>query len=232
MPSSPAEGAAARSTPSCEPFATRYGDLIRARYPKIPRRVSGYNLDQLLAGEWISCGAIAGRDRRHVRDRARSQSEADPKSRSTGRSSDSVTRIRSLRADHVPEILEFQPIGLEGFEGSIVDGLKRKSAPNLELLPQGRGFLLVEFGSDDPGETDHRARQLIDQLKRTADPPDIRLYTAQRSAPCLEDTRVRSTLSRRRARLPAGMGRMGRRGCRAGETGRLPARYPQTARRI
>ncbi len=26
----------------------RYADLIRARYPKIPRRVSGYNLDELL----------------------------------------------------------------------------------------------------------------------------------------------------------------------------------------
>src|SRR5437016_5911814 len=26
----------------------QYGDLIRARYPKIPRRVSGYNLDELL----------------------------------------------------------------------------------------------------------------------------------------------------------------------------------------
>src|SRR6202035_1190028 len=25
-----------------------YADLVRARYPKIPRRVSGYNLDQLL----------------------------------------------------------------------------------------------------------------------------------------------------------------------------------------
>jgi hypothetical protein len=26
----------------------RYADLIRKRYPKIPRRVSGYNLDDLL----------------------------------------------------------------------------------------------------------------------------------------------------------------------------------------
>src|SRR5881398_3474095 len=26
----------------------RYADLIRERYPRIPRRVSGYNLDQLL----------------------------------------------------------------------------------------------------------------------------------------------------------------------------------------
>ena len=60
-------------------------------------------------------------------------------------------------ADHVPEILEFEPIGLEGFEGSIVDGLERKGAPHLELLPEGRGFLLVEFGSDDPARRQRRA---------------------------------------------------------------------------
>ena len=40
-------------------------------------------------------------------------------------------------ADHVPEILPLKPIGLEGFEGSIVDGLKKKNAPNLELIPGG-----------------------------------------------------------------------------------------------
>src|SRR5207244_13270081 len=52
-------------------------------------------------------------------------------------------------ADHVPEILEFGPIGLEGFEGSIVEGLRKKRAPNLELMPAGGGYLLVEFGADD-----------------------------------------------------------------------------------
>jgi hypothetical protein len=31
-----------------EDLAERYGDLVRERYPKIPRRVSGYNLDDLL----------------------------------------------------------------------------------------------------------------------------------------------------------------------------------------
>jgi FAD/FMN-containing dehydrogenase len=55
-----------------------------------------------------------------------------------------------VAADHVPEILSFQPIGFEGFEGSIVDGLRRKGAPKLDLLPDGRGIVLVEFGSDDP----------------------------------------------------------------------------------
>ena len=28
----------------------------------------------------------------------------------------------------------------------MIDGLRKKNAPNLELLPEGRGFLLVEFG--------------------------------------------------------------------------------------
>ena len=32
----------------CAASADRYGDLVRERYPKIPRRVSGYNLDDLL----------------------------------------------------------------------------------------------------------------------------------------------------------------------------------------
>ena len=33
---------------SCARSATSYADLIRARFPRIPRRVSGYNLDELL----------------------------------------------------------------------------------------------------------------------------------------------------------------------------------------
>ena len=37
----------------------RYADLIRARFPKIPRRVSGYNLDDLLP-EQIQRGSRAG----------------------------------------------------------------------------------------------------------------------------------------------------------------------------
>ena len=35
-------------TESCERLRDRYGDQIRARFPRIPRRVSGFNLDELL----------------------------------------------------------------------------------------------------------------------------------------------------------------------------------------
>ncbi len=46
--SSATAAGAARSTPACKALRDRYADLIRERYPDIPRRVSGYNLDELL----------------------------------------------------------------------------------------------------------------------------------------------------------------------------------------
>ncbi|MEA2542699.1 MAG: hypothetical protein QOH35_4065, partial [Acidobacteriaceae bacterium] len=82
-----------------------------------------------------------------------------------------------IAADHVPEILSFQPIGFEGFEGSIVDGLRAKGAPKLELLPQGRGIVLVEFGADDPDAARALAEQLIERLQQVPDAPNTRLYT-------------------------------------------------------
>jgi hypothetical protein len=63
------------------------------------------------------------------------------------------------------------------FEGSIVDGLKNKGAAHLDLLPEGRGILLVEFGSDDAARTEKIARKLIERLKLADPRPTTRLYT-------------------------------------------------------
>jgi hypothetical protein len=46
-----------------------YTELIRQRYPRIPRRVSGYNLDELLPENGFHV-ARARRLREHVRHRA------------------------------------------------------------------------------------------------------------------------------------------------------------------
>jgi Fe-S oxidoreductase len=82
-----------------------------------------------------------------------------------------------LAADHVTEILNFHPIGLEGFEGSMADGLKKKGFPNVDLLPEGCGYLIVEFGSDDPGQSQETARQLVEHIKRLPGAPTSRIYT-------------------------------------------------------
>jgi FAD/FMN-containing dehydrogenase/Fe-S oxidoreductase len=155
----------------------RYAPQIRARFPQIPRRVSGYNLDQLLpengfhvaralVGTEGTCAIVLGATVRLI--------DSPPCRTLVGLGySDAFAA-----ADHVPAILETAPIGLEGFEGGIVDGLTHKGAPNLELLPQGRGILLVEYGSTDPAESVAAANRLVERLSRFSDAPDARIYSA------------------------------------------------------
>jgi FAD/FMN-containing dehydrogenase/Fe-S oxidoreductase len=153
-----------------------YADLIRARFPQIPRRVSGYNLDELLPERGFNVArALVGTEGTcAIVLEAKLKLIHSPQHRALVGLG---YRDAFFAADHVPEILPFHPIGLEGFEGSIVDGLQRKGAPNLDLLPEGRGFLLVEFGTDDANEAHRLALQLIDRLKQVNKPPNARLYS-------------------------------------------------------
>ncbi len=153
----------------------QYADLIRERFPQIPRRVSGYNLDELLPERFNLARALVGTEGTCVTVlEARVKLIPSPQHRALVGIG---YRDAFIAADHVPEILTFQPIGFEGFEGSIVDGLRAKGAPKLELLPEGRGIVLVEFGSDDPRHARSLAEQLMDRLKHMPDPPNTRLYT-------------------------------------------------------
>ncbi len=154
----------------------KYAGLIRARFPKIPRRVSGYNLDELLpesnfnvaralVGTEGTCAIVLEAKLKLIRS---------PQHRAlVGLGYPDIFAA----ADYVPELLEFRPIGLEGFEGSIVDGLQRKGAPNLQLLPEGRSFLLVEFGADDPKAAERQALALVERVKSASDAPDVRPYS-------------------------------------------------------
>jgi FAD/FMN-containing dehydrogenase/Fe-S oxidoreductase len=156
----------------------RCADLIRQRFPNIPRRVSGYNLDHLLPENGFHVArALVGTEGTCVTVlEARAKLIPSPQHRSlVGLGYADAFAA----ADHVPDILVLNPIGLEGFEGAIIDGLRRKGAPNLELMPDGRGFLLVEFGADDAAEVDRLAHQLMDRLRQSANPPAMRLYTKQ-----------------------------------------------------
>jgi FAD/FMN-containing dehydrogenases len=125
----------------------RHADEIRRRFPPIPRRVSGYNLPALLAekgfnvaralvGSEGTCAMILGAKVRLV--------ESPP-----GRSL-LVLGYESVyeAGDHVPEILELGPIGLEGIDDRLVADMKavHLHPDDVKLLPPGRGWLLVEFG--------------------------------------------------------------------------------------
>jgi FAD/FMN-containing dehydrogenase/Fe-S oxidoreductase len=154
----------------------RYSSLIRTRFPKIPRRVSGYNLDELLPerGFHVARALVGTEGTCAIVLEAKLKLIHSPQHRTlVGIGYEDAF----VAADHVPEILEFHPIGLEGFEGSIVDGLKSKGAPHVNLLPEGGGILLVEFGSDDPVQTEAAANSLAKRLKSSNATPVVRIYT-------------------------------------------------------
>ncbi len=133
----------------------RYGDLIRQRYPKIPRR-----------GSEATCVMVLEAKLRLVY-------------------SPPVRTLLVLgypdiyqAADHVPRILESKPVGLEGFDEKLVGYMKKKglNTQDLNLLPDGAGWLLVEFGGESKKESDAKAQELMAALRKNHTAPTMKLY--------------------------------------------------------
>ncbi|MGH9596261.1 MAG: FAD-binding and (Fe-S)-binding domain-containing protein, partial [Edaphobacter sp.] len=85
-----------------------------------------------------------------------------------------------LAADHVTQILEHKPIGLEGVDGTLLDALRRKqkSLSDLELLPPGDGFLIVEFGAANQPDANAKARAFVASMNSFPARPTSRIYTS------------------------------------------------------
>ncbi|MGH7905422.1 MAG: FAD-binding and (Fe-S)-binding domain-containing protein, partial [Candidatus Binataceae bacterium] len=144
----------------------RYGNLIRARYPKIPRRVSGYNLDSLLPenGFNLARAMVGSEGTLGIILKTTLQLFPRPK-----RVVMVVLGFRDvfLAADQVPWILEHRPEALEGFDYNLVDFAVTKGNAAVKLLPEaGRAFLIAEFGGDTASEAATRGEHLIDSAKR------------------------------------------------------------------
>jgi FAD/FMN-containing dehydrogenase/Fe-S oxidoreductase len=126
-----------------------YADEIRRRYPNIPRRVSGYNLDYLLPEKGFHVArALVGSESTCVLVlNAKTKLIHSPQHRVL-----LVIAYPSVFAagDEAPRIGELGPIAIEGFQRRVIDNehLKGKHMPGLELFPDGDAWLLVEFGSD------------------------------------------------------------------------------------
>jgi FAD/FMN-containing dehydrogenase/Fe-S oxidoreductase len=158
----------------------RYAPLIREKFPDIPRRVSGYNLDQLLpeAGFHVA-RALVGSEGTCVNIvSALLNLTASPPHR--------VLTVlcypdKFLAADAVPRVLDHKPIGLEGFDGLILEFMRRKGiAPrDLPLLPEGDGFLLVEMGAWDAAEAQAKAEALVEAARSWPDAPIARIYSKE-----------------------------------------------------
>ena len=156
----------------------RYADQMRDHMPHIPRRVSGYNIDQLLPENGFNVArALVGTEGTCV-----NVLEA------TVRLVDSPPARALLvlgypdvysAADDVPQIMEHQPVGLEAIDHRLVEDMEKKhlNVRDLGLLPDGRGWLLVEFGGDNQAQADERAHAAMDALKkRRGRAPSMMVY--------------------------------------------------------
>ena len=161
----------------------RCAPLIRERFPDIPRRVSGYNLNWLLPENGFHVArALVGSEGTCVTIlEATLRLVASPPCRTLV-----VLGYPDVytAADHVLEILEHGPIGLEGIDDVLVGGMKKKNLHprNVELLPPGKGWLLVELGGDSREEADGKARGLMAALADQPDAPSMKLFTDPREA--------------------------------------------------
>ena len=155
----------------------KYAELIRQRYPRIPRRVSGYNLDFLLPERGFDVAkALVGSEGTCVMVlEAELRLVPSPPKRSL-----LVLGYQDVysAADHVMEVMEARPIGLEGIDEKLVQFIQIKGAhaADLNLLPEGGGWLMVEFGGDSKKEADEKARQLMAKLKLKLRSPSMKLY--------------------------------------------------------
>lgn len=154
----------------------RYADLIRERYPAIPRRVSGYNLDDLLpekgfdvaralVGSEGTCAFILEATVRLV---------PEPPARSLV-----VLGYPTVyeAADHVMTIMEHRPVGLEGMDDNLVSYMRRKGMhpQKIAMLPSGSGWLLAEFGGATEEEAHDHAEQLVAVLDKQPNPPSMKI---------------------------------------------------------
>ena len=161
----------------------KYAELIRTRFPDLPRRVSGYALDQLLPENGFNVArALVGTEGTCVTIlEATTRLVSSPPVRSllVLGYSDAFSA-----ADHVTEILAYGPIGLEGFDARLVENVRRKGLQpaNIKLLPEGNGWLLVEFGGETAEEANVQASRLMAELQRSSNPPAMKLLANKADA--------------------------------------------------
>ena len=151
----------------------RYADLIRERYPSVtdlPRRVSGYNLDELLpekgfnvaralVGTECTCATVLNATLKltpGLYERTLVVVEYDGIAEA---------------AEHVMEIVEWKPIGLEALDHELIED-QRAGGKNLSALGElpaasrpHSAWLLVQFGADQAEASERRAQDFTRWLR-------------------------------------------------------------------
>lgn len=158
-------------------FRDRHAGAIRRGFPDMERRVSGYNLPALLPehGFHVARSLVGSEGTLVTILRAKVRLVPSPPHRVLV-----VLGYPSVyeAADHVTEALGAGPVGLEGIDDVMVSDMKKKRLhpEGVEILPEGGGWLLVEFGGSSREEAHDKARSLVARIQRTNGAPSAKVF--------------------------------------------------------
>jgi FAD/FMN-containing dehydrogenase/Fe-S oxidoreductase len=143
----------------------RYGAAVKEQFPEIPRRVSGFNLDELSAerGVQVARALVGTESTCAFTTEATLRLVTSPPERflvALGYADIYVA------AEAVPDLLAHPLLALEGFDRTLVDQMEAHglNPAGVALLPEGNGWLLAELGGDSPEEAASVAADLIASL--------------------------------------------------------------------
>lgn len=155
----------------------RYADLIRQRFPQIPRRVSGYNLDELLPerGFHVARALVGTEGTCATVLRAKLRLVPWPAHRVL-----LVIAYDSIfeAADAIAQVRALEPLAVEAIDEHLIKNLLKKhmKEDDLGLLPEGgSSYLMVQFGSDDAKEAEDQARSALENLRKDPGMKDARV---------------------------------------------------------
>jgi FAD/FMN-containing dehydrogenase/Fe-S oxidoreductase len=156
----------------------RYADLIRARFPRIRRRVSGYNLDQLLPENGFNVArALTGTE-------GTCAVTLQAVMRLVQRPAHRVILVLGYgdicaAGDAAPDLVRFGPLAIEGLDDRIIGGLRERGLrlDDIARLPPGRAWVMIEFGGDSPEGARLQAQALADFCAAKPEAPSVWLIT-------------------------------------------------------
>ncbi|OIK06418.1 FAD-binding and (Fe-S)-binding domain-containing protein [Streptomyces monashensis] len=148
---------------------------IRRGYPKIPRRVSGYNLDSLLPENGFDVARTLVGSEGTLVTVLHAELGLVP-----------VPPCQSLlvlgyadicrAADDVPHLLEHcAPAQLEALDGRMAQLMREEHAylDSLAALPEGDSWLLTQFSGDSQEDVDEQAHALLQAIGRAERDPSV-----------------------------------------------------------
>ncbi|WP_433276212.1 FAD-binding and (Fe-S)-binding domain-containing protein [Pseudonocardia xinjiangensis] len=162
----PGRPATGRVPSALRGLAARIDAGVRASFPDLTRRVSGYNLDQLLpengfdlaralVGTEGTCATVLGATVRLVES---------PPARALA-----VLGFPDayLAADHVMVVRELGPLTIEGMDAGLIAALRASNPAETasRALPAGGGWLYVETGGATRAEAEAAAQAVVTAMK-------------------------------------------------------------------